>query len=59
MAPTAMNALPNLESRQESITGNVTHLAVLTREWVPLPNVARLVPSGGFRSLHVNVGVNQ
>lgn len=57
MAPTAMNALPNLESRQESITGNMTHLALLTRKRIPLPNVARLVPSGGLGNLHVNVGV--
>lgn len=58
MAPTATNALPNLESQQESITGNVTHLAVLTRKQIPLPNAARLVPSGGLGNLHVNVGVS-
>lgn len=57
MAPTAMNALPNLESRQGSITGNMTHLAVLTGKLIPLPNAARLVPSGGLGNLHVNVGV--
>lgn len=57
MALTAMNALPNLESRQGSITGNMTHLAVLTGELIPLPNVARFVPSGGLGNLHVNVGV--
>lgn len=56
MAPTAMNALPNLESQQENITGNTTHLAMLTRN-VALPNVARLVPSGGLGTLHVNVDV--
>lgn len=57
MAPTAMNALPNLESRQESITGNMTHLAVLTRKQILLLNVARLVPSSGLGKLHVNIGV--
>jgi len=57
MAPTATNALPNLESQRESITGNMTYLAVLTRKRIPFPNVARLVPSGGLGNLHINGGV--